>query len=102
MPVPETLQAAYWDAREISARVIDKYRKVGMPPFYLYCLFNTDGEIVGCGEFDGNDDADDMAFISCTLMEKGLRIAVPISPDAIAAVVGATNLGGRQANEGAA
>jgi hypothetical protein len=79
--VHEKLHAAYWEARDVSLRAIAAYGNVGITPPYSYFLFDKNDVIVGYGEFDLHDDADDMAWISCLFLEMGLRAAFPMPGD---------------------
>jgi hypothetical protein len=87
--VHEKLHAAYWEARNNSAKAIEMYRKAGVPPPYSYLLFNKIEEMAGYSAFDAQDDADDMAWISCLFLEMGLKIAFPMPPDVTDNEVGA-------------
>jgi hypothetical protein len=90
MPVHENLHAAYWEARGISAKAIEVYRKAGTPPPYQYFLLDKRDELVGYGEFDAYDTADDMAWIVCMFLEMGLKTAFPIAPDTTTEELGAS------------
>jgi hypothetical protein len=81
MQVHEKLHTAYWEARDVSLKAVAAYGTAGLTPPYSYFLFDRSDEIVGYGEFDLHDDADDMAWISCLFLEMGLRAAFPMPAD---------------------
>jgi hypothetical protein len=79
MPVHEKLHAAYWEARDTSAKAIAAYRAAGIDPPYFYGLFDRSCVISGCGEFEADDTPDDMAWMSCMFLEMSLRMAFPMT-----------------------
>jgi hypothetical protein len=90
MPVHEELRAAYWEARDNSAKALEAYRKAGVAPPYRYFLFDAGDALVGCGSFDANDCADDMAWISCMFLEMGSRTCFVMSIEESDEVAGAS------------
>jgi hypothetical protein len=74
-PVTETFNAAYWQARQTAADLLEHFGELGFDSPYQFVLVTEDGSLVGTGGFDASDGADEMAWITCMFLELGLMVA---------------------------
>ena len=74
-PVTEQFHAAYWQARQAAADLLERFGGLGFNPPYQFVLATEDGSLVGTGGFDASDGADEIAWITCMFLELGLLVA---------------------------